>query len=175
MNPRERWSRVLTLVGRLAMLVGALDPLEGAALILPGSALTALGAYLSQEDRRWFKFRLGIFVLIAIGVAALFGLSAAGGIGGKSGHSGWWGLLTLPYLIGWSGAIWGPGNPRWVPVAGIAVSLWYLILPVIILMRAGSPRPGTVAALTALGLVGVTTLAGCIWRLRRPAAELPTL
>jgi hypothetical protein len=166
MNPRERWSQVLTLVGRLAMLVGALDPLEGAALILPGSALTALGAYLSQADRRWFTLRVWIFALIAIGVAALFGTSAAGGIGGNSGRSGWWGLLYLPYLAGWSWAIWGPGNPRWVPLAGIGVGLWYLSLAAIILMRATSPRPGGAAVLIALGLVGVATLAGCVWRLR---------
>lgn len=171
MNPRERWSRVLTLVGRLALLVGALDPLEGSLLILPGSALTALGAYLSQDDRRWFTFRLWLFALIAIGVAALFGTSAVGGIGGKSGHSAWWSLLFLPYLFGWCWSIWGPGNPRWVPVAGIAVSLWYLILPIIILVRAGSPRPGTVAALSALGLLGVATIAGCVWRLRQRTAR----
>jgi hypothetical protein len=39
--------------------------------------------------------------LIAVGVAALFGLSAIGGFGGPSGRSMWWGLLLLPYPIGW--------------------------------------------------------------------------
>jgi hypothetical protein len=31
----------------------------------------------------------------------MFALSAVGGIGGKSGHSMWWGVLMLPYPVGW--------------------------------------------------------------------------
>ncbi len=46
-------------------------------------------------------------ILIAVGVAALFGLSAVGGIGGRSGHSMWWGLLILPYPLGWLMALAG--------------------------------------------------------------------
>ena len=38
----------------------------------------------------------GLKLLIAIGVGALWGLSMFGGIGGKSGHSIWWGVLILP-------------------------------------------------------------------------------
>jgi len=35
-----------------------------------------------------------------VGVGALWFLSSLGGIGGKSGHSIWWGLLILPYPTG---------------------------------------------------------------------------
>ena len=35
------------------------------------------------------------------GVAALFGLSALGGIGGDSGRSMWWAVLLVPYVTGW--------------------------------------------------------------------------
>jgi hypothetical protein len=44
---------------------------------------------------------------MAVGVAAMFVLSAFGGIGGKSGHSMWWGVLILPYPVGWLMALAG--------------------------------------------------------------------
>jgi len=37
----------------------------------------------------------------------MFALSAVGGIGGKSGHSMWWGVLVLPYPVGWLMALVG--------------------------------------------------------------------
>ena len=42
-----------------------------------------------------------ILGLIAFGVGAMFVLSAIGGFGGTRGPSMWWGLLILPYPIGW--------------------------------------------------------------------------
>ena len=83
------------------MVVGTLDPMEGSLLILPGSGLVALGVYLGRKNRWTFFYWALAFLLIAFGVGALFGLSAVGGFGGHSGHSGWWGLLILPYPIGW--------------------------------------------------------------------------
>jgi hypothetical protein len=96
-----RLPRVLTVVGSVAMLVGVLDPMEGSVVILLGSALVAVGAYINKSEPNSVRYWLAVFVLIAIGVGALFGLSAVGGIGGRSGHSMWWGLLILPYPIGW--------------------------------------------------------------------------
>ena len=52
MNARMLWSRILQLVGGIAMLLGTLDPLEGSLLILPGSGLVALGMFLGKEERR---------------------------------------------------------------------------------------------------------------------------
>lgn len=95
------WSRILKVVGGIAMLLGTLDPLEGSVLILPGSGLVALGAYLSGKDRRTVLYWTWAFILIAVGVGAMFAVSAGGGIGGKSGRSMWWGLLMLPYPVGW--------------------------------------------------------------------------
>ncbi len=83
------------------MLVGALDPLEGSLVILPGSGVVTLGTFLSNSGRGLFIYRLWIFILIAAGVGAMFVLSAFGGIGGRSGHSMWWGLLIVPYPVGW--------------------------------------------------------------------------
>lgn len=159
-------ARALVVLGEVGMLIGALDPMEGSAIILPGSGLVALGAWMGHAERRVTAYRALVFVLIAIGVSALFVLSNMGGIGGTSGRSMWWGALILPYLIGWSMGIWGPGSPRWVLWLGMGVSLWYLALVVIISIH---PNPGhkdpTVAIV--LGSVALVTISGCIKRLKK--------
>jgi purine-cytosine permease-like protein len=101
MNARRLWSRILVIVGGIAMLVGALDPLEGSVVILAGSALVALGMFFGQVGRQLLTYWILIFILIAFGVGVMFALSAFGGIGGTSGHSLWWGVLILPYPVGW--------------------------------------------------------------------------
>jgi len=83
------------------MALGTLDPLEGSVLILLGSGLVALGMFLGRKERRTVLYWVWAFILIAVGVGAMMALSAAGGIGGKSGHSMWWGVLILPYPAGW--------------------------------------------------------------------------
>jgi len=80
------------------MLVGGLDPLEGSVVILPGVGLITLGAYLAKRQYR--KLLGASFVLVAVGVGAMFVISAFGGIGGNSGRSMWWGVVMLPYPIG---------------------------------------------------------------------------
>lgn len=107
MNLRMLWSRILKVLGGIAMVAGTLDPLEGSLLLLPGSGLVALGVYLGGKDRRTVLYWAWAFVLIAVGVGALFGLSAVGGFGGASGRSMWWGLLLLPYAVGWLMALAG--------------------------------------------------------------------
>lgn len=175
MNTRNLWSRILIIAGSIAMLVGAIDPMEGSLLILPGSGLVALGTFLGRSERRLIAYRVGVFILIAIGVGALWGLSRVGGFGGHSGRSMWWGVLILPYLIGWSMSIWGPGSPRWLLLAGIVVGLWCLAIPVIVLLQAKSnpSRPVVPEALIVVGIIGVLTIGGCLWRLRRRIPEGP--
>ena len=107
MNSRTLWPRILKALGSIAMMLGTLDPLEGSLLILPGSGLVALGMYLSGKDRRTVLYWVWAFILIAVGVGAMFALSAVGGIGGKSGRSMWWGVLMLPYPAGWLLALAG--------------------------------------------------------------------
>jgi len=99
MNAHEFWPRILVIVGLLAMLLGAIDPLEGSLIILPGSGMVALGAFLGKSRHR--RLLYWAFALIAIGVGALFILSMFGGIGGSTGLSLWWGLIILPYPVGW--------------------------------------------------------------------------
>ena len=150
------------------MLVGALDPMEGSLVILPGSGLVALGTFLGQNERRLIAYRVWVFILIAIGVGAFWGLNRVGGFGGNSGRSMWWGVLILPYLIGWSMGIWGPGSPRWLLVLGIGIGLLYLAILPIVLERAG--RHKYVGAIV-IGTLGVLTIVGCISRLRKRIPE----
>jgi hypothetical protein len=81
------------------MLIGALDPLEGSLVILPGTGMVALGALLGNSRHR--KLLCWSVGMVAVGVGALWWLSALGGFGGKSGRSNWWGLVLLPYPVGW--------------------------------------------------------------------------
>ncbi len=107
MCARLLWSRILIVVGAIAMLLGTADPLEGSLLILPGSGLIALGVFLGKKDRRTLRYWLWVFILIAVGIGAMFVLSSFGGIGGRSGRSMWWGLVLLPYPAGWLMALAG--------------------------------------------------------------------
>ena len=150
------------------MLVGALDPMEGSVVILPGSGLVALGAFLGHSERRLIAYRVGVFILIVIGVGAMWGLSAVGGFGGRSGRSMWWGVLILPYLIGWSMGIWGPGSPRWLLLLGVVVGLWYVTLMGMVLHHPGGGH-GAMSALPGIviGSIGLLTIGGCVAALIR--------
>jgi hypothetical protein len=99
MRGSSRWPRVLVIVGVAAMVVGAIDPLEGSLVILPGIALVVVGArLLGSRFAALLTWALG---LIVAGIGALWGLSAVGGFGGPAGLSPWWGLLLVPYPVGW--------------------------------------------------------------------------
>jgi hypothetical protein len=95
---KRNLSRGLVIAGLVLMVIGAVDPLEGSVVILGGSVLAAIGAFRSRTR---YRLPVAAMVLIAVGVAALFGMSALGGVGGNSGRSIWWLLLCLPYAIGW--------------------------------------------------------------------------
>ena len=99
MGPAARWSRTLIIIGSVFIAIGAFDPLEGSLIIAPGSALIALGAFLGKTRGRMLAYwGLGLMIL---GMGALWGMSAMGGIGGDTGRSMWWALLLLPYPAGW--------------------------------------------------------------------------
>ena len=95
----SRACRPLVIAGLVGMLAGALDPLEGSVVILAGAVLAWWGARLGRS-RQQTRLTWAL-VLIAVGVAAMFALSAYGGIGGTTGLSNWWGVLLVPYPIGW--------------------------------------------------------------------------
>jgi hypothetical protein len=99
MSTTNGWGRALVILGLVAMLVGAIDPLEGSILVVIGVASAALGAsMLHSHHVRLFRWSAA-FVLV--GVAALWILSAQGGVGGRTGRSYWWALTIAPYPVGW--------------------------------------------------------------------------
>ncbi|MCC7043658.1 MAG: hypothetical protein IT183_07345 [Acidobacteria bacterium] len=93
------WPRRLLVAGLVAMVLGALDPLEGSPVILLGSVLAAAGARLGQRPYR--RLLAWACLLVAIGVGAMWGLSAVGGFGGNTGRTLWWWLALVPYPVGW--------------------------------------------------------------------------
>ncbi len=100
MNSRLLWSRIVKVVGCIAMVLGTLRPIEGAMLVLPGCGLVALGMYIGGKGRKTVVYWVWAFLLMAFGIGAFFGLKAWH-IGGTSGHSKWWAVLMLPYPVGW--------------------------------------------------------------------------
>jgi hypothetical protein len=169
MNTTNRRVRFLLIAGYIAVLVGALDPMEGSLLILPGSALVALGTLLSHQQRAIIIYRLWVFILIVIGVAALWVATMLGGIGGTTAYSMWWALFFVPYPIGWSMGIWGPDSPRWVLWSGIIVGLWYqVILAMTLKMSANFDQPVEARIFVGfIAAIGVLTISGCVYRLRK--------
>lgn len=171
MRDRRFWSSAVSVIGGVGLVVGSFDPMEGSVLILPATGLLALATYIRSEDRRFIAYRIWGFILVALGVAALFGLSVIGGIGGSSGRSLWWGLLILPYLVGWSIDIWGPGLPRWLSMAGIAIGIWYLAILVMLLQRsANAAHTRSIVPAILIGVIGIGTIVACVARLRKGPA-----
>ena len=171
MNTRQRWSRILRLIGSIAMLIGALDFMEGSLLILPGSGLVALGAWLGQGERRWIAYRLVVFGLIAAGVGAMI---AAPLLGETFWNSLWWGwrvLPFLPYLLGWSLGLWGPDSPRWLLWLGIVAGLWCFFVLTILFRSSGQWErdlsPDIITLGVIIGAAGVLTIGGCLYRLSK--------
>ena len=164
----SRFSRISFFIGNIAMLVGAIDPLEGSIVILLGGGLILLGTYFGNGKRHFLILRIWVFILLIVGVAALWGSSALGGFGGTSELSNWWGLLILPYPIGWFMGIWAPDSPRWVLWSGLGVGLYYLAMPILLTMIKGTVQlEGSGIAMIVLGAIGILIIAGCIMRLRK--------
>jgi hypothetical protein len=93
--PRYRVLRALSIA---LLLLGALDPLEGSVLIGIGSVLLAFQMHFSNDQRR--RLFITASGMILSGVLFLFFFSSLGGFG-KGNLSWWWGLLVLPYPMGW--------------------------------------------------------------------------
>ena len=101
----RRRARSLIIAGLLVMVVAALDPLEGSIVVVLGGGMVALGARLRGSKHLVYLY--WCLVMLVVGVAALWGLSAIGGFGGTSGRSYFWGLLIVPYPIGWLASLFG--------------------------------------------------------------------
>ncbi|MDX9811251.1 MAG: hypothetical protein RBU28_02610 [Bacteroidales bacterium] len=99
MLKKDRISRIMYITGVVALIAGALDPLEGSVIILAGSSLLTIATNLTRDRHR--NIFLIAFLMIAAGVLLMFWLSSRGGIGGTASLSWWWGLLVIPYPVGW--------------------------------------------------------------------------
>jgi hypothetical protein len=99
MKEKAKWTRVIYIIGVIALIVGAVDPIEGSVVIIVGSALLALSAYVTSD--RHSKIFTASLIMIVVGVAFMFYFSSLGGFGGTSKLSWWLGLLILPFPIGW--------------------------------------------------------------------------
>ena len=107
MEQSQKIAGALMIVGLVVMVAAALDPLEGSIAIVIALALVLAGSIKGHSRRR--PLLVVAFALVFVGVAALWGISAVGGFGGTSGRSNWWGLLLLPYPIGWITGLVGAG------------------------------------------------------------------
>ncbi|HEX2926771.1 MAG TPA: hypothetical protein VHP38_11045 [Ruminiclostridium sp.] len=96
---KQKLTRMIHIAGVVALILGAVDPMEGSVVIAGGSVLLAIWAYLANDKYKGL-FLTGM-VLILTGVFFLFYFSARGGIGGSSSYSWKWGLLMIPYPLGW--------------------------------------------------------------------------
>jgi hypothetical protein len=103
MKVKGSWLRGIYITGVIALVLGAFDPMEGSIVIATGAMLLTVATY--QWHDKYRKAFLVSFIFIAIGVFALFYLSSLGGFGGNSTVSWWWGLLIVPYPIGWLAAV----------------------------------------------------------------------
>jgi hypothetical protein len=90
--------KIIFIIGIVTFLLGILDPLEGSVVICFGAILITLVSYFRKET--FFKWFLMATILTLFGVIALFVVSSFGGLG-KDALSPWWGLVLLPYPIGW--------------------------------------------------------------------------
>jgi hypothetical protein len=96
---KPKWTRIAFIAGIIALILGTLDPLEGSVVILFGGILLSLSAFVNK-DHQWRIFIASTLMILA-GVSSLFILSSLGGFGGNSSLSWWWGILILPYPLGW--------------------------------------------------------------------------
>jgi hypothetical protein len=99
MKSKIDWIKIANYFGVIALIIGVIDPLEGSVLISVGSILLTFSKYF-KNDPRW-KVYFFASVMIVTGVSFLFYLSSLGGFGGNSSLSWWWGMLILPYPLGW--------------------------------------------------------------------------
>lgn len=168
MTTREKWVQVLTVPGGLAVLAGGIDPLEGSILVPVGTALLAGAAMIAPCEPVVRRARALNLALALVGFAAVWGLTALGGVGGTTGRSFFWALLGLPLVVGWTLSLWGHGAPRWLTWLGLLAGAWYLVLPLLAATKARANPHILWPVLIVFGACGLVTVAGCVWRLRRP-------
>lgn len=154
-------ARIMVPLGFAAVIVGGVDAMEGVFLIAPGSVMLAFGALLGGTHHR--RIAYVSVALILLSFALLLGLSALGGFGGKAPllRSNWWGLLLVPYPVGWMMSVAGGAvalTSLFSGLLGRAVAGAGLLAAAVLLGRIAALRlvPLWVAGLeVALGLIAI--------------------
>ena len=103
MKEKPKWTRIIYIIGIIALIIGLVDPLEGSIVIAGGSILLALSTFVTRDRHR--KIFLLSMILIVNGVGSLFYLSSLGGFGDEAEISWWWRVIILPYPLGWLTAV----------------------------------------------------------------------
>ena len=85
----------------------------------------------------------------------------------------WWGLLVLPYPVGWCMSILGPSSPRWLLFLSPVVGLWYLAILWMLLKNAGRHGGGQWALMVVIGAMGLLTIGGCLIQLIKRIPDQP--
>jgi len=93
------WTQIGYVTGIVLFILGSFDPMEGSILIAVGSVFIAVITRI-KKDRHRRAFTANSLCIV-FGVAFLFYLSYKGGFGGTSSLSWWWGILIIPYPLGW--------------------------------------------------------------------------
>ena len=91
--------QIAFITGVVFFLMGTVDPLEGSILVALGAGVLAWVTYIAKEPHHKY-YRIAA-ILIFIGVVTMWILSAYGGFGGDTGRSNSWGLILIPYPVGW--------------------------------------------------------------------------
>jgi hypothetical protein len=99
MDSSLRRFRLLLIAALVIMVVAVIDPLEGSIVILAGAVVAAFAAIKLNSPHRGAACAGA--ALLAVGVGAMWGLSAVGGFGGDTGRSNLWWFALVPYPIGW--------------------------------------------------------------------------
>ena len=102
MKKKPTFLKVLFIIGVVALIIGAIDPLEGSIVITAGSIIMTIAACLKRDRHK--RLFLKFSILIIVGVFFMFFFSSFGGFG-KGALSWWWGILVLPYPLGWLASI----------------------------------------------------------------------
>ncbi len=97
MREKVKWTRVIIIIGVIALIIGAIDPMEGSIVIAVGCIFTSLATFLTHD--RHHKIFLAAAIMILVGVFSLWYVSSLGGFDPK--REWWWDVLILSYPIGW--------------------------------------------------------------------------
>ncbi len=102
-DKQERKLRTGFYLGFFLTLAGVLSPLWGSVAVLAGSyVLMRVTRKYGDPHARYYRLT---FILICAGVLSLWGRIAVSGFDAEAALADGWGMLVLPYPLGWFGIL----------------------------------------------------------------------